>query len=174
MNPARTSCLVALITLVASSSTAAQDPSRASGVREVVKQVMIDPTTYAPAIVGWKATRLDWRSSQTFFQHGWVEQNPRFTASGHGDDIAIGYADGNRQILADALVTLQVSLVNNVSDRVVERLLIPRYPNHRTLIRTIGWIERSAMASYWSYLMSAGHLRQWQENDRRAQQLGFN
>jgi hypothetical protein len=62
-------------------------------------------------------------------------------------------------------------VVNNVSARVLERLLMPRYPNHRKLLRTIGWIERNAIASYWSYRLSAGHLRQWQENERRGYQL---
>jgi hypothetical protein len=164
--------VVALIMLM-TSSVSAQDQEHASFVPDVVKKVILDPTTYAPAIVAWEATRLDWRSSQVFFQIGWFEHNPRFTASGRGDDTAMGYAAGNRQILTDAMANLQLSLVNNVSERVMERLLMPRYPNHRRLLRTIGWIERSAMASYWSYLLSADHFRQWQDNERRAQQLGL-
>ena len=160
--------------MLVASSVSAQDQDHASFVPDVVKKVILDPTTYAPAIVSWKATRLDWQSSQVFFQRGWLERNPRFTVSGRGDDIAIGYAAGNRQIFADAIAALQVSMVNNVSERVIERLLMPRYPNHRKLLRTIGWIERSAIASYWSYRLSAGHLRQWQKNERLAQKLGFN
>jgi hypothetical protein len=162
--------VVALMMLVASSASA-QDQDRASFVPDVVKQVILDPTTYAPAILAWKATRLDWQSSQILFQHGSVEHNPRFTVSGRRDDTAIGYAAGNRQILTDAIANLQLSVVNNASARVVERLLMPRYPNHRKLLRTIGWIERNAVASYWSYRLSAGHLRQWQENERRGYQL---
>jgi hypothetical protein len=165
--------VAALIMLVASSSVSAQDQDHASFVPDVVKKVILDPTTYAPAIVAWEATRLDWRSSQIFFQNGSFEHNPRFTVSGRGDDTAIGYAAGNRQIFTDAIATLQLSLINNVSERAMERLLMPRYPNHRTLLRTIGWIERSAVASYWSYRLSAGHFRQWQENERRARQLGY-
>jgi hypothetical protein len=164
--------VVALMMLMAS-SVSAQDQGRPSFVPDVVKQMILDPTTYAPAIVAWEATRLDWRSSQIFFQNGLFEHNPRFTVSGRADDTAIGYAAGNRQILTDAIANLPLSLVNNVSARVLERLLMPRYPNHRKLLRTIGWIERSAIASYWSYRLSAGHFRQWQENDRRAQQLGY-
>lgn len=141
---------------------------------DVVKKVALDPTTYAPAIVAWTATQLDWQSSQVFFRNGWFEHNSRFTVSGRHDDIAIGYAAGNRQILTDALAVLQVSMVNNVSERVIERMLMRRYPNHRKLLRTIGWIERSAMASYWSYKLSAGHLRQWQKNERLVRQLGYN
>jgi hypothetical protein len=164
--------VVALMMLVASSG-AAQDQDHASFVPDVVKKVILDPTTYAPAIVAWEATRLDWQSSQIFFRNGLFEHNPRFTVSGRGDDTAIGYAAGNRQIFTDSIANLQLSLVNNVSERVMERLLMPRYPNHRKLLRTIGWIERSAMASYWSYRLSAGHFRQWQENERRARQLGY-
>ena len=68
---------------------------------------------------------------------------------------------------------LKVSAINNVSARLTERLLLSRYPQHRKMIGAVGWIERSAMASYWSYRISAGHLRQWQENDRRALELGY-
>lgn len=165
--------IVVALMMLAASSVSAQDQGRASFGSDVAKKVLLDPTTYAPAIVAWKATRLDWQSSQIFFQRGWFEHNPRYTVSGRGNDTAIGYAAGNRQIFRDSIGNLQLSLVNNVSERVMERLLMPRYPNHRTLLRTIGWIERSAMASYWSYRLSAGHFRQWQENERRALQLGY-
>ena len=164
--------VIALITLMASSASA-QDRGRASFVRDVVQKVIVDPTTYAPAILGLEATRLDWRSSQVFFQNGWSERNSRFTVSGQADDMPIGYAAGNRKILMDSIANLQLSLVNNASARVMERLLMPRYPNHHKLIRAIGWIERSAMASYWSYRLSAGHLRQWRENERLARRLGY-
>ena len=164
--------LVVLMWLVASAAPA-QDQAPRSLVPDVVKQVLLDPTTYAPAIVAWSATRLDWQTSQVFFQHGWTEHNARFTASGLGDDTAMSYGAGNRQILTDAFANLQISLVNNASSRVMEGLLIPRYPSHRRLLRAVGWIERSAMASYLSYRLSADHFRQWQENGRRAQQLGY-
>ena len=165
--------IVVALMLLAAASVSAQNQDRASFVPDVVKEVLLDPTTYAPAIVAWEATRLDWRSSQIFFQNGSVEQNARFTVSGRGNDIAIGYALGNRQILTDAIANLQLSLVTNASARVMERLLMSRYPDHRKLLLTIGWIERSAMASYWSYRLSAGHFRQWQENERLARQLGY-
>lgn len=172
MSVYRTTTVVLMLMLVTSPASS-QDQDAGSFVPDVVKSVVLDPTTYAPAVVAWGATRLDWQSSQVFFQNGWLERNPRFTVSGRGDDIAMGYAAGNRQILMDSIAILRLSLVNNVSERVIERLLIPRYPNHRKLLRTLGWIERSAMASYWSYRVSAGHLRQWQENERRARQLGY-
>ena len=164
---------VALTMLLASSSVSAQEQNLGSSVSDVVKKVILDPTTYAPAIVAWEATRLDWQSSQIFFQNGWLERNPRFTVSGHGEDAALGYAAGNRQIFWDAFGNLQLSLVNNASERIMERLLTPRYPGHRKLIRTIGWIERGAMASYLSYLLSAAHFRQWQANEALARQLGY-
>jgi len=164
--------IAALIVLVASSA-AAQDRSPRITVTDVVKRVVFDPTTYAPAIVTAEAMHLDWRSSQVFFQHGWVEHNAQFTVSGRPDDIAIGYTDGKRVIVKDAFMNLQVSLLNNVSERVFEGLLMTRYPHHRTLLRTVGWIERITMASYRTYSQSAGHFRQWQANERRAQQLGY-
>ncbi|OFW18837.1 MAG: hypothetical protein A3H97_14300 [Acidobacteria bacterium RIFCSPLOWO2_02_FULL_65_29] len=164
--------VVALMTLVASSASA-QDRAPAAFVPDVVKKVILDPTTYVPALLGWETTRLDWRSSRIFFQNGWFEHNARFTISGRSDDTAIGHAAGNRQILTDSLVILQLSLLHNTSERVIERLLTSRYPNHRKLLRAIGWIERSAVASYWTHRVSAGHFRQWRDNERLARQLGY-
>jgi hypothetical protein len=173
--PVVAACRVVIVTLtmLAASSLSAHGQDAVSFLGGVVKHVTLDPTTYAPAVAGWTSTRLDWRSSQAFFEHGWVEGNSRFTVSGRGNDIAIGYAAGNRQILVDALGILQLSAVNNVSERVLERWLMPRFPNHRKLLAAIGWIERSALASYWSYRLSAGHLRQWRRNERLARQLGY-
>ena len=165
--------LVVALTLIGATSASAQDKDQPSLVADVARGVLLDPTTYAPAIITWEATRLDWRSSQVFFRNGFHEQNPNFTLSGRGNDIAVGYAEGNRQILIDAFANLQVSLVNNVSTRVVEHWLVPRYPNHRKLVRTLGWIERGAVASYLSYRMSAVHLSQWRDNEQRARQMGI-
>ena len=169
MNLPRTT--VACLMMLLASSVSAQE--RGSFLRDVVREVVLDPTTCAPAIVAWEATRLDWRSSQIFFENGWSERNPRFTVSGRADDTAIGYAAGNRKIFTDAVANLQLSLINNIPERVLERLLIQRYPHHRKLFRAIGWIERSAVASYWAYRLSAGHFRQWQANERRAKRLGY-
>jgi hypothetical protein len=163
---------VALLLLLASTAFAQERPPEPS-LSGVVKAVLLDPTTYAPAVVAWEATRLDWRSSQVFFQNGWTEHNSRFTTSGRPDDTAIGYAAGTRKITMDAFGNLRVSAVNNFSSQLVERLLVARYPTHRKLFRVIGWIERSALASYWTYRLSAGHLRQWRENERRARQFGY-
>ena len=165
--------IVVALMMLAPSPVSAQEPGPGSFVRDIVKAVMVDPTTYVPAIVAYQPTRLDWRSSQIFFRNGWMEGNPRFTVSGRPNDVAISYAAGNRQILADSISDLQLSLINNASTGVVESLLLQRYPSHRSLVRTVGWIERVAMASYWSYRLSAGHLQQWQQNVRLGQQLGL-
>ena len=155
--------VVALLMLMAS-PLSAQEATQAPFVSDVARKVLLDPTTYAPAVLAWAATRLDWGSSQVFFQNGFVEHNARFTISGRADDAAISYRAGNRQILLDAVANLQVSLLNNASERVIERLLQPRFVNHPKLLRTIGFIERSAVASFWTWRLSAGHVRQWQDN----------
>jgi hypothetical protein len=108
-----------------------------------------------------------------FFQYGFVEDNPRFTISGFSHDLPISHAAGNRQILMDSLGILQMSVVNNVSANVLENILIKKYPHRRTLLRTLGWIERVGFASYWSYRLSAAHLRKWRQNERLARELGF-
>jgi hypothetical protein len=163
---------VALLMILASPASA-QEQDPAPILSGVVKAVILDPTTYVPAIVAWEATRLDWRSSQVFFQLGWTEHNARFTTSGRGDGTAVGYAAGNRTINMDALENLRRSAINDFSSRVLERLLIRRYPTRRTLVRTLGWIERTALASYWTYQLSADHFRQWRDNERRARQFGY-
>jgi hypothetical protein len=163
--------VVLLVALAAPASAQKDEP--APSLPGVVRTVFLDPTTYVPAIVAWQATRLDWRSSQIFFENGWSEHNSGFTTSGRVDDTAIGYAAGNRQITMDAFANARLSVVNNFSSRLVERVLIRRYPGHRRLIRSLGWIERTALASYWTYRLSAGHFRQWQQNERLARQLGY-
>jgi hypothetical protein len=66
-----------------------------------------------------------------------------------------------------------MSVVNNLAANFVERVLIQRHPNHEKLFRRLGWIERVGFASYWSYRLSAGHLREWQDNERLARQRGY-
>ena len=165
--------IVAALTMLGGAPVPPQEGKPTPLVLNVVKRVALDPTTYAPAVVAWGATRLDWGSSQIFFQNGWHEQNSRFTVSGRGNDTPIGYAAGNRRILKDAAWNLRLSLINNVSEQLIEGLLIRRYPTHRKLLRTLGWIERIVAASYWTYQLSADHFRQWQANERHAQQLGY-
>jgi hypothetical protein len=164
----------AALTLLWTASASAQDPPASAFVSDIVKGVVFDPTTYAPAIVTYGATRLDWESSQVFFQHGFVEHNARYTVSGVSDNVAISHRAGNLRIATDSLaVLLQLSLVHNVTQRVIERVLIRRYPNHQKFFRVVGLVERIVGASYLSIALSAKHVRQWQENERLARQLGY-
>jgi len=164
---------IVVVLLMTARAVSAQERPPASFLTDVVWAVAFDPTTYAPSAVAWTATRLDWSSSQVFFENGWSERNPRFTVGGASPGVPVAYAAGTHTILMDALGNLQLSVLHNLSERLVEHLLLPRYPRHRKLIRTLGWIERSAVASYFTYRLSAGHFRQWQENERRAHELGY-
>jgi hypothetical protein len=168
-------CLIAVAAIacqpIAAAAAYAQD--RASIAWSVARQITFDPTTYAPAIISHTAERLDWKSSQVFFQHGYVERNPQFTISGRPDDVPIGYGAGNRIILGNALKDLGSSAINNAGVAVVERLLLARFPNHPKLIRRLGWAERIAFAASLASVQSATHFRQWRENERLARELGY-
>jgi hypothetical protein len=136
-------------------------------------ELLRDPTTYVPAGLLYTSMRLDWSSSQPFFQNGFLEDNARYTVSGLSKDRPIAYGDGNRKILMDSLAVLPASFANNVLTHMMERRLSDRYPEHRKLWKTLSWVERIAFASYVSYKMSAPHFRQWQKNERLARQYGF-
>jgi hypothetical protein len=140
---------------------------------DVARAVLIDPTTYAPALLSYESMRQDWKSSQVLFANGWVEQNPRFTISGRANDVPVGYHEGNSRIRGAALTVLQYSAVNNLSARIAERLLVARYPHRKTLIRTLSWVERIAFASLLTYSNSADHLRQASSNRRLAREYGY-
>jgi hypothetical protein len=153
--------------------TFAQDTEQPSFAVDVIKHVAFDPTTYAPAALGYISTVRDWNSSQPFFNAGWVERNPRFTISGFPNDRPIAYDEGRGLILRDALTNLQFSIVNNVTNRILERLLIEQHPEHRRLWKTLGWIERIGYGSYLSYQLSADHFQQALVNEQRARDLGY-
>ncbi len=142
-------------------------------IGRLAKQVLLDPTTYAPSVLAYTSTKLDWDTSQVFFRNGYVEDNPRFTATGLAHDTPMSYGAGNHKILGDSLAILGGSLANNVTDRLFEQYLMEKYPDHRKLVKTLGWIERVSFASYWSYRLSAAHWSQWQWNQRNAAQLGL-
>jgi hypothetical protein len=179
--PTKVACLViaTLFTVPCAVAQEGSDPDPAElpdqppMVWEVTKRTLLDPTTYTPAVLSYGSTRLDWDSSQVFFQHGFVEQNRRFTVSGFSYDVPISHAAGNRQILIDSLGVLQMSVINNVAANVLESMLIKRYPHRRKLLRTLGWVERIGFASYWSYRLSADHFRKWRENEQMARRLGY-
>jgi hypothetical protein len=140
---------------------------------DVARAVLIDPTTYAPAVISYEATQQDWKTSQVLFAHGWLEQNPRFTISGRPNDVPVSYGEGTSRIRGVALTMLQYSAVNNVSARVVERLLVARYPHRKKLIRALSWAERIAFASLLTYTNSADHIRQASTNRRLAREYGY-
>jgi hypothetical protein len=140
---------------------------------DTVKRVIFDPTTYAPAIIAYDGTMRDWNTSQPFFRNGYMERNERFTLTGLPNDLPVSYEVGRNRIFTDALVNLEMSVVNNVADQLFERMLMTRFPEHRKLVRALGWVERGAFASYMSYQLSAQHYRQAAANGQRAQQMGF-
>jgi hypothetical protein len=151
----------------------AQSDARSSSLGDAVKGTLLDPTTYAPALVGYDSTIRDWKTSQPFFQNGFVEHNARFTVTGLPDDTPISYGAGRNKILKDALATLEMSVVYNLSDRFLEHALAQRYPEHRRMVRAIGWVGRISLASVISYQLSAPHYQQWRQNQERAARLGF-
>jgi hypothetical protein len=165
-------CVAICLGLTTTAAVAQEQPER-SLFGDVAKGVALDPSTYAPAILAYTSTVRDWDSSQPFFARGYVEHNARFTVTGRADDVAIGYAAGRRQILKDAIGIFEVSLVNNATSRIIDQILIRRYPQHRTALRVLGWVERVGFASYMSYRMSSPHFRQAQLNEQRAGQLGL-
>ena len=162
---------VLVVALALSPAVQAQDPP--SPIWTVVKQVAADPTTYAPAAVSFTAERLDWASSQLFFEHGYVEQNPQFTISGRPSDVPIGYGAGNHVITRNALADLRSSALNNLTTRAVERVLLTRYPHRQKLIRTLGWIERISFGATLALVQSSSHFEQWRHNTQVARELGY-
>ena len=151
----------------------AQEQPRSNIVFDVAKAVVFDPTTYAPAALSYTSQRMDWKTSQALFQQGWLEHNHLFTASGRPDDAPIGFEEGKRQIRRMALLHLQESVVNNVTTQIFERVLGEKYPEHRKLFKTLGWVERIGFASYVSYLASVNHFKQSQRNIEMAKEYGY-
>ena len=110
--------------------------ARRSGVSDqrapIAVELLRDPTIYAPSALLYASMRLDWNSSQPFFQNGFVEENARYTRSGFARDTPLSYSDGNRQILKDALMILPLSIVNSAVTHMVERRLSERFPGNES------------------------------------------
>ena len=170
---ASTFAMILTLVLASAPFASAQDEKRSSAVADVVKGVVFDPTTYAPALISYDATMRDWNTSQPFFRNGFVEHNERFTVTGHPDDTALNYTVGRNQIFKDAMSAFAVTAAQNATSRIVERALLQRYPTHRKAVKTIGWIQRISVASLMSYHLSAPHYRQAQINAQRAAELGL-
>ena len=141
-------------------------------VWDLVRSVLVDPTTYAPAAAAYESKLWDWKTSQPLLRHGWLEQNPRFTVSGLPNDVPKSYGAGRREIGRQTLLTLQLSVTNNLVAGICERTLGAAYPTHRKLVRTLSWVERLAAASLLSYAESVEHLRQGRRNQRLVRALG--
>jgi hypothetical protein len=166
--------LLAMVVLAGATRAAAQDrdPEQPALLREVATRVVLDPTTWAPTGIVYTARQLDWSSSQAVFELGYLEANPRYTISGLSNDRPVGYAAGNRRIARETVGLLGWSVANNATSAFIERALIERAPHRRRLIRTLGWIERTAFASYWSYRLSRPRFEQWRSNERLVRELG--
>jgi len=159
------------LSLTASSIGSAQD--EISSIGHALKATVLDVTTYPAAILHYDSTMRDWKSSQPLLQHGFVEQNPRFTLSGLSNDRPVSYGAGKNQILRDAVSVLAVTAAHNFATRLIEDAMKARYPEHRKMVAVVGWIERIGLSSYLSYHVSAAHYRQWKRNERLAAQLGI-
>ena len=170
---ATSAIITVLLVLTTARYVSAQEQERSSAVADIFKGVVFDPTTYAPALISYDATMRDWNTSQPFFRNGYFERNARFTVSGRPNDSAVSYTVGKNQILRDTLTTFGTSAVQNLSSRLVERALLAKYPEHRKMVKTIGWIQRIGMASLMSYHLSAAHYRQAGNNRALARELGY-
>jgi len=169
-------CCIALIACALAFgpvSAGAQTENARPFAWDVARAVLIDPTTYAPAVIVHESMRQDWKTSQVLFAHGWVEQNPNFTRSGLANDVPVPYHEGTRRIRTAALMVLGYSVVNNLGTAGLERVFITRYPKRKTLIRTLSWVERIAFASILTYNNSARHFRQADANRRLALEHGY-
>ena len=165
--------IVAAVVLFNAPFVSAQEDNRSSAFANVVKGVVVDPTTYAPALISYHATMKDWNTSQPFFQNGFVEHNARFTITGRPDDTPVSYTVGRTQIFKDAAAAFAVTAAQNATSRIVEQALLARYPEHRKAVKTIGWIQRITVASLMSYHLGVPHYRQAQLNVQRATALGL-
>jgi hypothetical protein len=154
------------------SRASAQEDRPSAGV-ELLKHVAFDPTTYAPAALGYYSMVRDWNTSQPLFEHGANEMNPRYTVTGRSNDAPLSYSAGHRQILKDALFNLEVSAASNATSYIVERMLTERYPTHRKLFHALGWVQRISLSAALSYQLSIQHFRQTDLNEQMAQRSGF-
>lgn len=148
-----------MLILLLASPVCAQDRQPSVAV-DLATHVLLDPTTYVPALLGYDAMSRDWASSQPLFARGYVEHNPEFTVGGVVDGRPVSFAVGRSRILSDFWLDWEVSTAHNVGVSLLERALIERHPTHARLIRRLGWVEKTAAASWLSYHWSAARYRQ--------------
>jgi hypothetical protein len=163
--------------LLAPRACLAQGPAQADGEQsyagQIVKRTLLDPTSYSPAAFLYISSRLDWSSSQPFFQNGSLENNGRYTISGLPVDVPLSNTQGKEQILRDALGVLPLSMANNAATVVLQRALTRFDPEHTRRWVVLMWVERIAFASVLSYALSTRHFQQWHQNDQAAAALGY-
>ncbi len=135
-------------------------------IGNIAREVFTDPTTYAPTIVWFWSAQGDWDTSQPLFKRNHGEQNPTYMQSGFPFGTPMNYGDGNRLIRSMIPSTLGFTIGANTIERFGEHFLIRRYPNKKRTIKIAGWASRIAIASAQSYILSAAHFRQWEENNR--------
>jgi hypothetical protein len=167
---------LALLPLLRTTPAIAQEqqpPPQPSPVVSILESTARDPASYAPALAKYGAMHLDWESSQIFFQHGFMERNPRYTISGLTNDVPVSYQAGRRRIALDSLKVLAHSVPPNLAERTIERALIRLFPTRRKTFTVAGRVGRALTATYLSYAVSAAHFRQWQRNEQLARKLGY-
>lgn len=144
-------------------------------IKDTVKDVALDPTTYIPAGLLWTSIKGDWNTSQPLFTYGYVETNPLFTINGQPFSQPISFADGNRKIAMFTLWEgLGVSMLANTGIRLGEHILINRHPEKKSLVHSAGWATRIGFAVFRGYVLSHQHFKQWQTNKRLAIELNLN
>lgn len=167
------SVVIILLTAILAVPRDAMAQNRVAGfVKDVAKDVLVDPTTYGPLGVSLLGKHLDWETSQIFFENGHGEMNPNYAVNGPGSK-AVSYTIGNRKLIVESLANFSLSVGNNAVISATERLLLNKYPKHRKLVKTIGWIEKVAVNGYIGYESSHLNFRQWRINEDRARQLGY-
>lgn len=142
-------------------------------VWKLLRDVAIDPTTYAPGLAKYLAGAADWKTSQPLFEHGWMEANPEFTASGEPNSAPKNYRDGMAVIRNGALKHVAIEAGNNALVDAVTRKLMDSHPDRATLIRALGWAEKIGLSGLESYWQGQPHYAQAQRNKALAKDHGF-
>lgn len=138
-----------------------------------LKEEISSATVYVPAGVFGASAVGDWASSQTFFEHGHGELNPRYSRKGFPAQRPMSFGDGNKVIVGDIVTSIGVSLVQNVAVDLTRDFLLRRYPRRGKLIRTLVWIEKTSFATWLTYWQSSQHFAQWQKNLAMADKAGW-
>ena len=132
-----------------------------------------DQTTYFPASFLGVSAAGDWYSSQTFFQHGVLEMNSRFTRDGASPGTPVSFGDGVLTIVKDSAVTLGISVLNNGFNNITSRILVNHFPKHPKLIRVASRVEKIGFAIGASWYLSSRHFEQWELNNQVANQRNW-